>query len=220
MGKLGEKKFEDFCKKRQWRIYKIPELSGIQTPDFFVVAHNKVFICEIKNLSKSGAERKDITEFKNKKGNIVGVHFDYNKEIDTIAEKINKANQQFKSTVSFNVPQVLIISSDRFCPLDKNIILKAMYGKIFQRLRIKTSREISKNTSINLPPLPSLITDRTLRKDKNILVSAVVILNKQDGMFLLHNLWASVPLPISIFNGENDINYLPEEITFKEIKGN
>lgn len=212
---IGNEKFKKFCENRKWNIYNIPELPEVKTPDFFVVIKNEVIICEVKNLSKSGAERKDVKEFKNEESKVIGIHLDYNKEIDSVAKKINEANQQFKATESFNVPQILIIYSDRFFPLDKDVILRAMHGKVFQRLRIKTSKEISKNTSTNLSPL---IIDRTLRKDKNNLVSAVGILNNKGGMLLLHNLWAKLFLPTSIFSNTKDINYVPEEIIFKEIK--
>lgn len=210
----AEKQFEIFCKDRQWKIYKIPELPGIQTPDFFVVANNKTFICEIKNLSKRGAERKDLTEFKNN-GNIVGVGFDYNIETDSVVNKIEEANRQFKTTMSFNIPQTLIIYSDRFNPLDKEIVLRAMYGKVFQRLKIRTSKSVLKDSS----SLPPLIVDRTLRKERNNLISSVAMPNSQNGILVLHNLWADIPLPIATFNMKDDINYIPEEISFKETKG-
>lgn len=210
----AEEQFKNFCEERKWKIYKIPELPDIQTPDFFVVADNQVFICEVKNLSKSGAERKDIAEFKDKKGNIVGIHLDYNKEIDSIINKIDNAMFQFRTTSSFGMPNVLVICSDRFRPLDKDIILRAMYGKVFQRLRIKTPGNVSRNASTSLPPL---IVDRTLRRDKNNLISAVAIPNKQNGMSVLHNLWANFPLSISVFNKRDDVNYIPEQISFKEI---
>jgi hypothetical protein len=36
--KNPEKQFNKFCKERNWKIYKIPELPNIKTPDFFVIA--------------------------------------------------------------------------------------------------------------------------------------------------------------------------------------
>jgi len=51
------------------------------------------------------------------------------------------------------------------------------------------------------------------------LVSAVGIPNGE-GFFILHNLWANILLPVSTFNNKDDINYIAEEITFKEIKEN
>jgi hypothetical protein len=137
---------------------------------------------------------------------------DYNKEINSIVKKIDEANQQFKTTSSFGVPQILIIYSERFYPLDKEIVMEAMYGKVFPVLSIKTIKNVSKNISKNLPPL---IKDRTLRKNKNNLISAVAIQNHKNGMFILHNLWANIPLPTSIFNDKNDRNYLPAEISFE-----
>ncbi|XOB46315.1 MAG: hypothetical protein ACKKMV_02600 [Candidatus Nealsonbacteria bacterium] len=210
-----EEKFEKFCKNRKWKTYKIPRLPNIKTPDYFVVADNQIFIIEVKILYESKPrDRKDIEKIEIN-GKIIGQSGDYNKEIGSIIKKINGANQQLKTTASFNVPQILIIYSTRkFVPLNKNILLKAMYGKVFQRLRIKTSRDGSKNAS----SLPPLITDRTLRKDKNTFISAVAIPNNKNGMFVLHNLWANILLPVSVFNKENDINYIPEEIRFKEIK--
>jgi len=208
----AEKKFKNFCKERQWKIYKIPELPGIQTPDFFVVTNNRVFICEVKELSKSGAQRKDITEFKNEKDKIVGVHLDYNKEIDSIINKIDNARSQFRTTSSFGLPSVLVIYSERFRPIDKDMLFRAVYGKSFPTAKF----DKSKGKFIFKKEYTKFL-DKSCRKDKNNLISAVAIPNRQNGMFVLHNLWASVPLPVFVFNKEDDKNYIPGEITFKEI---
>jgi len=210
-----EKKFEELCINRKWTIYKIPELPNIKTPDFFVIANNFPFIVEVKNLEESGPERKDIEKIEFN-GEVKGQSGDMWKEVDSVARKIDEANNQFKSTKSFNIPQVVIIYSDRqFVPVDRDIVLPAMYGKVFPRLLIKELANEVKKNYLNLPPL---ITDRTLRKDKNSLISAVGFPFKTNGIYLIHNLWSDIILPTSVFNNENDINYVPQGIEFNEIK--
>lgn len=213
-----EKNFEDFCKNRKWEIYKITELPNIKTPDFFVVANNQAFICEVKKLSKSGAERKDIVEFKDEiENNVEGVFLDYNKEIDSIVKKIDEAKSQFQTTSSFGLPNVLIIYSERLMPIDKDMLIEAAYGK-----HIPAAKWDKNKKKFIFKKKYTKFVDISLREDKNNLISAIAIVNRQkpSGMFVLYNLWAIVPLPLSVFNKKDDINYIPAEIVFKEIKRN
>lgn len=214
--KNPEKTFEELCSQRRWKFYKIPELSKTKTPDYFVIVNNTSFIVEIKNLSESRSEDRPDIEKLEVSGEVVGQSADYNKEIDSVVKKIGEANNQFRTTRSFNLPNLLVIYSNRLILLNKELVLQSMYGKVFQRLLIKNTGDILKN--IFSDSLPPIITDRTLRKDKNNLISAVAIPNGEDGMFVLHNLWADIQFSHHIFNGKHDINYVPAEIEFKEIK--
>jgi hypothetical protein len=205
--------FEKFCEARNWKLYRIPELPGIKTPDYFVIANNKPFIVEEKVLTESGPERKDIEWIPLGIGDDKKMKFaDLNKDLDSIRRKIEEAEGQFRCTSLFKIPQVIILFCERRFIITEEILFQACYGKIFQRIGIKFERK----GELIPKKIAPLITDRTFRRDKNNTISAVATpINK--GMFVVHNIWANILLPVDIFNSPEDKQCVQDEIKFKII---
>ena len=192
--KREEIAFEEYCKKRLWHPEKIPEANQekIKTPDYFVFNSNNVPIgvFEIKLLEETELDKKIKTaiwqSFMGPKRTVFLEDKEKNTSISALRNKINDANNQFKFSPRPELPNILVLYSNRIT-IGKEITPELIEIAINGHIQLKViNQKITtvKRNGASLHPCDG----------GNSLVSAIATPNDKGGLNYIPNRFSRVPV--------------------------